>query len=167
MKSDCSVKPPSLHWAVVLLLNVVTLGFFSFVWMIVQSNWVRKARGCSDAFYWSIMIPCLFPAFAVLTVALVGVEMFTGMNIKPLQVLLIDAVKVLALISPSMASILLSGELREQPIGLKAGRWKAMIFGVTYLQFCLNRYRPVTADQLARQRSEPSRRSDENFAPSE
>ena len=34
--------PPRLHWALVLLFTVLTLGVFYVVWMFVQSAWVRR-----------------------------------------------------------------------------------------------------------------------------
>jgi hypothetical protein len=34
--------PPRLHWTIVLLLTIVTVGLFADVWMIVQAWWVRK-----------------------------------------------------------------------------------------------------------------------------
>jgi hypothetical protein len=34
--------PPRLHWIIVLLLTIVTVGLFADVWMIVQAWWVRK-----------------------------------------------------------------------------------------------------------------------------
>ena len=39
---DTVPKPPSLHWAIVLLLAIVTLGLFSIVWMFVQALWVKR-----------------------------------------------------------------------------------------------------------------------------
>lgn len=43
------VPPPSLHWALVLLFGVLTLGIFSYIWAFVQSNWVRKIDAQSRA----------------------------------------------------------------------------------------------------------------------
>jgi hypothetical protein len=37
-----NVSPPSLHWAIVLLLSWITWGIFGTVWMFVQSSWVKK-----------------------------------------------------------------------------------------------------------------------------
>ena len=41
--------PPGLHWAIVLVLSVVTLGFFADVWFIVQAVWVKKFDPASRA----------------------------------------------------------------------------------------------------------------------
>jgi hypothetical protein len=49
--------PPSLHWAVVLLLSVVTCGIFLWVWAIVEANWVRKVQPSSKGMVlWSFAI---------------------------------------------------------------------------------------------------------------
>lgn len=41
--------PPGLHWAVVLLLSVVTCGIFSLVWSFIQANYIKKLRPDSNA----------------------------------------------------------------------------------------------------------------------
>lgn len=41
--------PPKLHWALVLLFTVLTLGIFYIVWMFVQSVWVRRIHPESSA----------------------------------------------------------------------------------------------------------------------
>ena len=40
--------PPDLHWALVLLLGMVTFGIFSLVWMIIQCIYVKTIRPASD-----------------------------------------------------------------------------------------------------------------------
>jgi Tfp pilus assembly major pilin PilA len=35
-------EPPSLHWGLVLLYSILTLGIFSLVWPFIQANWIRK-----------------------------------------------------------------------------------------------------------------------------
>lgn len=37
--------PPNWHWAIVLILGVVTREFFNLVWAMVQANWARKLSG--------------------------------------------------------------------------------------------------------------------------
>ena len=44
-------RPPALHWAVVLLLTVVTLGIFGVVWSILQARWVRRIDSSSNALF--------------------------------------------------------------------------------------------------------------------
>jgi hypothetical protein len=36
--------PPDFHWALVLLLVIVTCGLFSWAWLIVEAVWIRKIK---------------------------------------------------------------------------------------------------------------------------
>ncbi len=50
-------SPPSLHWALVLLLSVVTCGIFLWIWALVEANWVRKVQPTSkEMVLWSFTI---------------------------------------------------------------------------------------------------------------
>lgn len=46
---DAFPAPPKLHWALVLLFTVFTLGIFIIVWMFIQSIWARKIDPTSHA----------------------------------------------------------------------------------------------------------------------
>ena len=51
-------KPPSLHWALVLLFTVLTCGIFGLVWMFVQAVWVRRIDPtCNALFVLAVGIP--------------------------------------------------------------------------------------------------------------
>lgn len=39
--------PPDFHWALVLLLTIVTCTLFSTAWLIVESVWIRKIKPAS------------------------------------------------------------------------------------------------------------------------
>src|SRR5258706_9559352 len=41
--------PPDFHWALVLLLTVVTCGLFQWAWLIVEAVWVKKIKPESKA----------------------------------------------------------------------------------------------------------------------
>lgn len=59
--ADDDLPPaPSMHWGVVLLLGIVTLGIFAVVWPFIQANWVRKIDADSKATLWlGLGIGCL------------------------------------------------------------------------------------------------------------
>lgn len=58
--NDALPPPPSMHWGLVLLLSIVTLGIFALVWPFIQANWVRKIDSESKATLWlGIAIGCL------------------------------------------------------------------------------------------------------------
>jgi hypothetical protein len=48
-KRDLLPQPPSLHWGLVLLFSVLSLGIFLLVWTFKQSGWVRKIDDQSRA----------------------------------------------------------------------------------------------------------------------
>jgi hypothetical protein len=51
-------KPPSLHWALVLLFTVLTCGLFGLVWMFVHAVWVRRIDPtCNALFVLAVGIP--------------------------------------------------------------------------------------------------------------
>ena len=41
--------PPKLHWGLVLLFSVISVGIFFIVWMFIQSSWVKKIDSTSNA----------------------------------------------------------------------------------------------------------------------
>lgn len=41
--------PPSLHWGLVFLFSILTLGIFTIVWPFIQANWVKKIDSDSKA----------------------------------------------------------------------------------------------------------------------
>ena len=41
--------PPTLHWGLLLLLSIVTLGIFGIVWSFIQANWIKKIDHQSNA----------------------------------------------------------------------------------------------------------------------
>ena len=46
---DVAFLPPKLHWGLVLLFSVLTLGIFLIVWLFIQSSWIRKIDSTSNA----------------------------------------------------------------------------------------------------------------------
>jgi hypothetical protein len=45
-------KPPALHWALLLLINLVTASIFAIIWSFVQANFARKIDSDSKATLW-------------------------------------------------------------------------------------------------------------------
>lgn len=60
-------KPPSLHWSVVLVLYIATLGLFGLVWAFVQAAFARKADPESKAMIYLAIAVALYVADVVLT----------------------------------------------------------------------------------------------------
>jgi hypothetical protein len=70
--------PPSLHWALVFLLNVFTSGIFVFVWNFVQSSWIKsidpKSTATRDYILGIVLGMVGVIAMCIVVVASVGVE---------------------------------------------------------------------------------------------
>lgn len=47
-------EPPNLHWFLVLLLCIPTLGLMGLIWPFVQATWIRKIDPSSKAMNWLI-----------------------------------------------------------------------------------------------------------------
>jgi hypothetical protein len=44
--------PPSLHWAIVLILTIATVGIFAWIWAFVQAIWVKRLTGTWKPLLW-------------------------------------------------------------------------------------------------------------------
>ena len=64
--ADASSRPPSLHWAVVLTLWLLTGGIFGLVWMFRQAAWVRRIDPTCKAL---VVLAVAFPSHSVLVLA--------------------------------------------------------------------------------------------------
>src|SRR5712671_2913778 len=47
--------PPDFHWALVLLIGVVTCGLFNYAWLIVEAVFVRKVKSDSKGVLFVIL----------------------------------------------------------------------------------------------------------------
>jgi hypothetical protein len=59
-------NPPNLHWGLVLLFAVISCGFFTIVWEIVQAAWMKKIEPTTKSiYYYSIGALMLLAVFAL------------------------------------------------------------------------------------------------------
>jgi hypothetical protein len=129
-------KPPGLHWGWVLALNVVTLGFFGMIWMLVQAIWVKRYAGRSVAFWWALSY-LLFIPVVFLTALALGVA-FTLLHLTGLNevVAALQAIVRLGMIVVYFVTVFtLKGELQREPIGMSLSGLMTFFFGTTYLQY--------------------------------
>ena len=54
--------PSNLHWVILLLIDVVSQGFFNFIWAVVLANWARKLEEDNNALVLVAMYPAGFIA---------------------------------------------------------------------------------------------------------
>jgi hypothetical protein len=130
-------SPPRLHWGWVLALNILTRGFFGFVWLIVQANWVRKVRGESIAFALAIVHLLFYPGlFAMAFIA----GMMGATKGSPLVTAMI-VVGVVTAIALWVATVFrLRSELSQDPIDIPLGGVMTFLFGPIYFQYFLHDY---------------------------
>lgn len=127
--------PPRLHWALVLLFTVLTLGIFYIVWMFVQSAWVRRIDPQSNA-------TTLLAVYVVLAVAgqvagEIGGEGSTGESVGVLLVLAGTVVSVFGFFS--MRRSMLDHYNQAEPIGLRLSAALTFFLSVFYLQHHMTR----------------------------
>jgi len=72
-------KPPSLHWGVVLVLYIATLGLFGLIWAFVQAAFARKADPESKAMIYLAIAVALYVADVVLTLQQSSVANMVGL----------------------------------------------------------------------------------------
>ena len=46
--------PPSLHWGIVLAIDIVTCGLFGWIWVLVQAAWVKTVQPASKAMFYLV-----------------------------------------------------------------------------------------------------------------
>ena len=60
VSNNAYVKPPGLHWLLLLVIDIATLGIFGEIWLIRQSRWAKKADPASNSTLLLVISACLF-----------------------------------------------------------------------------------------------------------
>lgn len=129
--------PPDFHWALVLLLTILTCTLFSTVWLIVEAAWIRKIKPSSKGL--------LYVLLSVASLFVGGfVNGFTGaMNhgqANPLGGLFTIAGYVLVIVAVfSMRSDLEDYYNTTENIGLNLSGVMTFFFAVFYFQYHFSR----------------------------
>ena len=130
---DATSLPPKLHWGLVLLFTVLTLGIFVLVWMFIQSNWVRKIDSTSNATNQLI---------GYLALMVVG-QILGGSSSDGLQglggLLVIGAYVVFYFGVFSMRRSMLTYFNQTEPIQLKLSAVMTFLFSILYFQSHMTR----------------------------
>ncbi len=141
-----SIPPPRLHWGWVLALSLCTAFLFYGAWLIVQSNWSRRARGKSVAFPMSIIL-CAAQLGSIF--ALPGYYHHTllvfGFVIADTSSSLLAGCWVIAILLRIANLFILRAELMNEPISMLLSGPMTFFFGPIYFQYHLRDYqgRPV------------------------
>ncbi len=127
--------PPRLHWALLLLFTVLTLGVFYLVWMFVQAAWVRKIDPASNAMTLFIVDMVLFVAGEA--VAAAGGEGSNGETAGTLLVL--AGIVVFVVGTYSIRRSMINHYNSAEPIGLRLSAALTFFLGLLYLQHHMTR----------------------------
>jgi hypothetical protein len=122
-------SPPSLHWAIVLLLTIVTCGLFLWVWALVEANWVRKVQPESKGMIlWSFALVLSF-----INGGLRAVPDNTARGLASLASL--GAIILWIAGSFSMKNSIEEHYNTAEPIGLELNGVMTFFFAVFYFQY--------------------------------
>ncbi len=139
--SNAPLPPGGLHWALLLLLVVVTFGIFGWIWSFIQANWVKKIDRESKAIIYFVIYIVSWMAGQALNIA--------REPLLALPAFLAALVFVLMGVFSMRASMQRYYNTVEQR-GLRLSGVMTFFFGIIYLQYHLNRIvREKSAGQLA------------------
>ncbi|HTT19890.1 MAG TPA: DUF4339 domain-containing protein [Candidatus Sulfotelmatobacter sp.] len=127
-------EPPGLHWAIALLLAVLTLGFFGWIWSLVLARWVRRADPDNRAKL--LLISALAASIGAITMLLSTPNRLE--HVALIALLQFAAVVLFEIAIFGMrASILQHYEDLGIPLSLNSA--ETFFFNVVYFQFKFNR----------------------------
>ena len=127
--------PPGLHWALLLLLSVVTWGIFSMIWTFVEAAYAHKLRTSSKPLlFYGIGIPAIFVAGGMSVVPDGSYKVFAAL-VQLSGVVLIIAGHF------SLKNALEEYYNRVEPINLQLSGVMTFFFNVFYFQYHLSKIR--------------------------
>ena len=124
--------PPQLHWALVLLFTLLTLGIFMIVWIFVQSTWVRKINPASNATTQFVVY------FLIAISGQILVEGSDGLKSVGMLLLLASYV-VFYFGAYSIRRSMLNHYNSVEPMQLKLSAAMTFLFSTFYLQYHMTR----------------------------
>jgi hypothetical protein len=132
-----SPAPPDFHWALVLVISIVTCSVFAWVWLFVQAGYIRKIKPNSKGVLFALL-SVLAPFLAVLLNMLRGpVDHNQG---NPISSMLVLASIVLLFVGLfQMQSDLEDYYNTAEPINLQLDRVMTFFCGIFYFQHHFSR----------------------------
>ena len=130
---NSTLLPPKLHWGLVLLFTVLTLGIFLVVWVFIQSTWIKKIDPTSNATNQFIGYVAMLVIGQVLTAS--GGSSLQGIG----TVLVIGAYVMFYFAIFSMKKSMMHYYNEVEPIGLKLSTACLVFFSTFYFQAHMTR----------------------------
>lgn len=140
------IRPPQLHWTVVLVLSATSHFLFWVIWLIVQAHWVKKATGRSRALNWSVLNLLILPGWLLLLAIPQLIVGYLGMPRRyegPSS--FFEMLSVFPVIGFFLAAVfwvitafVLRAELQASPFSLRLSGPMTFFFGPVYFQYFLD-----------------------------
>ena len=136
------LEPPSLHWAIVLVLSIVTLGLFQYFWMFRQARFAHKIDPTNKATL-QIAVSFLLLLFSFLLNAVVALTVARGGQSTDLGSVgtMLWLFQVLMIVTAYMQ---IRATLAKH-YGLRLNALLTVIFNVYYTQYHLSKIATRTA----------------------
>ncbi len=137
-------EPPTLHWGLVLLFTVFTLGIFGMVWAFFQARWIRLIDQRSRAtVQLAIALTCLvvgYPLYLIGIASALGSGQFggTGTSMVSIGGMLLLAQWVLSLVAFFSMASSVKRLLAARGVTLEIGGVTLFFFRLYYLQAVLS-----------------------------
>jgi GYF domain 2 len=126
--------PPNWHWAIVLVLGIVTRQLFNLIWSLIQANWARKLCGDNKP----MVLVAMYPAGMVAGVLMM--VLFRGEGLAGLGGLFIFAGAIVYLFGVfSIRSAMEDYYNSTENIGLTLSGVMTFFFSTVYIQYHINR----------------------------
>jgi len=133
--------PPDFHWALVLLITVLTCGIFHSVWIIVEAAWIRKIKPQSKGLL--LVILGIATTYGIQFVN----GFITAMNTNepnPLAGLLVLAGAIVGAILLLVGVFTMRSDLEDyynsvEPVNLRLSGVMTFFFSVYYFQYHFSR----------------------------
>jgi hypothetical protein len=124
--------PPNWHWAIVLILGLITRQLFNLIWALIQANWARKLIGDNKP----MVLVAMYPASMV-----AGILMMTlYKEAAALGTLFILAGAIVYLFGVfSIRAAMEEYYNSTENIGLTLSGVMTFFFSTVYIQYHINR----------------------------
>jgi hypothetical protein len=124
--------PPNLHWALVVVLGIVTFGIFWIIWAFVQAAWVRKVVPKSKVLFYLIAY-----VGAAIVAATFGKSLFNPI------------LRLVGIVFWLMSIFSMRSEIEDyastlNPAGLSLSGVMTFFFNVAYFQYHMPEIRELT-----------------------
>jgi hypothetical protein len=129
--------PPSLHWALVLVIGMVTCGIFPLVWLFIQSSFIKKIRPASN-------VTMLYILGFVMGVVGYGALMISAMQQSQIGMALSSLLYLGSIVTWIIAvfkarSLLVEYYNTVEPINLRLSGVMTFFFNILYFQYHFTR----------------------------